>query len=57
MSYAGKSWISAYGNYANYLYETGSSFGNPPPHPPTEFLLLEDGGFILLENGEKIELE
>lgn len=31
--------------------------GNETPPPVTEYLLLEDGSFILLESGDKIELE
>lgn len=57
MSYIGKLNLFWNNNFGSDIYSQHNPNGNPPPIPPTEFLLLENGQYILLENSGKIILE
>lgn len=55
--YKGKIDITKAISYAKQVYQPLAEFGNPPPLPPSAFLLLEDGAYILLEDGGRIKLD
>lgn len=55
--YIGKFFLSTNTPYADKLYsEVNTAGGAAPPPPSGNFLLQEDGSFLLQENLSKIEL-